>query len=340
MGDPLGIGPEIILKALSILPDHQCSYVVYGQRKHFAIRSLKEISLERQFFEFIPSIEEVEGPGKFFIDLSTDPNQVNPTSSYSDSGRASIQSLERATEDLLKGKSDTLVTAPISKRAVQDAGFAFPGHTEFLAHHFKSEEYMMMLVHQNLRVALQTIHTPLSKVCEEISTHHISTKLRFLKDALRDVFHEPKPIIDVLGLNPHAGDEGVLGSEELDKILPAIEVQQSDDATIRGPFAADGYFARKSWKNCHCVLAMYHDQGLIPFKMLDEGAGVNVTLGLPIIRTSPDHGTAFDIAGKGIASATSMLMAIQLAESLTENRFNGTSEGNSLTYVKRSPDAE
>ena len=325
MGDPSGIGPEIILKAVSILPDHQSTYIVYGQSSKFTLSGLEEISLKRQFFEIVETIDDVKGPGKYFIELQ--PTSANDTQiglGSAESGRASIDALDRATEDLLNNKSDALVTAPISKSAIHEAGFQFPGHTEYLTHRFNSDQVMMMLVHQGLRVALQTIHTPLSEVHRLLSTEKISSSLRFLKETLRDIFNEPDPIIDVLGLNPHAGDDGVLGNEELEMIIPAIKAEQTLHSNIRGPFPADGYFARSTWKTSNAVLAMYHDQGLIPFKMLDGGAGVNLTLGLPIVRTSPDHGTAFSIAGRGVASPTSMLMAIQLAESLTENRANST----------------
>lgn len=321
MGDPSGIGPEIILKAVSILPDHQSTYIVYGHSSNFSIPGLEEISLKRQFFEFVETIDDVKGPGKYFIELKpTSENNTQIGKGSVESGRAAITALDMATEDLLRNKSDALVTAPISKSAVHQAGFLFPGHTEYLAHRFKTEQVIMMLVHQGLRVALQTIHTPLSEVHALLSTHAISTNLRFLKETIRDIFNEPDAVIDVLGLNPHAGDDGVLGKEELEIIIPAIKAEQTKNNNIRGPFPADGYFARSTWKSSSAVLAMYHDQGLIPFKMLDGGAGVNLTLGLPIVRTSPDHGTGFSIAGKGVASPTSMLMAIQLAETLTENR--------------------
>lgn len=323
MGDPTGIGPEVILKALSILPDHNHSYIVYGHRPSFQIPRLDKLSLERQFFEIVPSISYVSKPGKFFIETTQDgeiTQPINPDSALS--GQLSIRALELASEDLIQGNSDTLVTAPISKKAIHDAGFTFPGHTEYLGYYFGAEKVMMMLVHQKLKVALQTIHIPLSEVSSLLSSENLISTLQFLYKTLRVDFAISDPIIDVLGLNPHAGDQGVLGNEEQTLLLPAIEQVRSSGVTIGGPYAADGYFARNSWKKADAVLAMYHDQGLIPFKMLDEGAGVNMTAGLPFVRTSPDHGTAFDIANKGIASAKSMMMAIQLAVNLTENRIS------------------
>lgn len=175
MGDPSGIGPEIILKALSILPDHQSTYIVYGHSSNFNLTGLEEISLKRQFFEFVETIDDVKGPGKYFIELNpTSANETQIGIGSAESGRASIDALNRATEDLLNNKSDALVTAPISKSAIHEAGFQFPGHTEYLAHRFNSDHVMMMLVHQGLRVALQTIHTPLSEVHRLLSTEKIS----------------------------------------------------------------------------------------------------------------------------------------------------------------------
>lgn len=322
MGDPSGIGPEIILKALAILPDHQHSYIVYGHRPSFAIAGIEEISLERQFFEFVSRIEEVQKPGKYFIETTPPTESIGEMGNGTEqSGKASIDALEEATRDLLDRLSDTLVTAPISKKATNDAGFGFPGHTEYLANHSGSEQVMMIMVHQKLRVALQTIHIPLSKVSQQMSSQKLLSTIRFLHETLARDFNEEHPVIDILGINPHAGDQGVLGSEEIEFILPAIAEAKNMGIIIEGPHSADAYFARKAWKKADAVLAMYHDQGLIPFKMLDQGAGVNVTAGLPFVRTSPDHGTAFDIASKGVASAKSMLMAIQLAVTLSDNRL-------------------
>ncbi|MDX1439648.1 MAG: 4-hydroxythreonine-4-phosphate dehydrogenase PdxA, partial [Rubricoccaceae bacterium] len=235
-------------------------------------------------------------------------------------GLAAMKSVETACDLCLKGDADAMVTAPISKEAIHLAGYDFPGHTEFLAEKTKAVGFVMMLVSGDLRVALQTIHMPISQVASQITQERVLVNLRMISDALETDLGIAKPRIAVLGLNPHAGEGGVIGSEEREIIQPAIERARQDGIHAEGPFPADSFFGRRTDKTFDAVLAMYHDQGLAPFKALAMGAGVNVTCGLPIVRTSPDHGTAFGIAGKGIASHSSMVEAIKLAAGIATRR--------------------
>jgi 4-hydroxythreonine-4-phosphate dehydrogenase len=227
--------------------------------------------------------------------------------------------VERATDMCLSGEVQAMVTCPISKEAISAAGYDFPGHTEFIAERSEANSYLMMMVSGSLRMGLVTAHIPLGDVRAQITQAGIASTISVMADALRSDFGIEQPRIAVLGLNPHAGDGGVLGKEETDIIIPAIR-SISGDTNVSGPFPADGFFGRAAWKSFDGVVAMYHDQGLVPFKTLSFGKGVNVTAGLPIVRTSPDHGTAFDIAGRGVAEEGSLHQAILLAAEITARR--------------------
>jgi 4-hydroxythreonine-4-phosphate dehydrogenase len=216
---------------------------------------------------------------------------------------------------------DVLVTAPIDKNSMQQAGFAYPGHTEFLQHMAGSDsEVLMLLVGEGLRVGTVTGHIPLKEVASAITTERILTKARLLYQSLQRDFGVPTPRIAILGLNPHAGDGGTLGSEDKERILPAVRKLNEEGILAMGPYPADGFFGNGTYKQFDGVLAMYHDQGLAPFKALSFGHGVNFTAGLPIVRTSPDHGTGLDIAGKGVADEGSFRMAVWLAGDILANR--------------------
>lgn len=232
-----------------------------------------------------------------------------------------MQSLEAAAHDLATGKVDVLVTAPIDKHSMAQAGFAFPGHTEYLAHMAGGDaDVLMLLVSGNLRVGTVTGHIPLKDVAQAISTERILAKARLLHQSLERDFGIQAPRIAILGLNPHAGDGGTLGSEDKERILPAVRKLNEEGITTFGPYPADGFFGNGTFAHFHGVLAMYHDQGLAPFKALSFGQGVNYTAGLPIVRTSPDHGTAPDIAGKGIADEGSFRHAVWLACDILRQR--------------------
>jgi 4-hydroxythreonine-4-phosphate dehydrogenase len=261
----------------------------------------------------------IESLEKWEVDTSSSTG-VEPGRLTAESGRLAMRSVSMAIEECLDGRLDGIVTAPISKEAIQLAGFDFPGHTEFLAKQTAVKDFLMMLVSGDLRVALLTIHEPIARVAGLITQERILSSLNTLSDALRSDFGVEKPRIAVLGLNPHAGDGGVIGTEEIEIIKPALEAAQATGLDVAGPFPADGFFGRRGDKEFDALLAMYHDQGLAPFKALAMGAGVNVTLGLPIVRTSPDHGTAFGIAGEGVASADSMKEAILRASDIVQKR--------------------
>jgi 4-hydroxythreonine-4-phosphate dehydrogenase len=232
-----------------------------------------------------------------------------------------IRSLEAATHDLATGKVDVLVTAPIDKHSMEQAGFGFPGHTEYLAHMAGGDaEVLMLLVSGDLRVGTVTGHIPLKDVAQAITTERILAKARLMHQSLERDFGINGPKLAILGLNPHAGDGGTLGAEDKDRILPAVRKLNEEGIIALGPYAADGFFGNGTYKHFDGVLAMYHDQGLAPFKALSFGHGVNYTAGLPVVRTSPDHGTALDIAGKGIADEGSFRSAVWLACDILHHR--------------------
>jgi 4-hydroxythreonine-4-phosphate dehydrogenase len=232
-----------------------------------------------------------------------------------------IKSLEAAAQDLASGKVDVLVTAPIDKHSMQQAGFAYPGHTEFLQQMAGSDsEVLMVLVGEGLRVGTVTGHIPLKDVAAAITTERILTKARLLHQSLMRDFGIMDPRIAILGLNPHAGDGGTLGSEDKERIAPAVRKLNDEGIKAMGPYAADGFFGSGGYTHFDGVLAMYHDQGLAPFKALSFGNGVNVTAGLPIVRTSPDHGTGLDIAGQGVADESSFRAAVWMACDIKRNR--------------------
>jgi 4-hydroxythreonine-4-phosphate dehydrogenase len=232
-----------------------------------------------------------------------------------------VKALEHSMNDLSSKKIDALVTAPIDKSQLISAGFKFPGHTEYIASKSKGKPLMLM-IHENIKVALVTGHIGVNEIAKQLNTELILEKLSTLHDSLRMDFSISKPKIAVLGLNPHAGDQGKFGKEEEEIIQPALTKAKQQNMLVFGPFPADGFFASGNFQKYDAILAMYHDQGLAAFKALAFNDGVNYTAGLPIVRTSPDHGTAFDIAGKGKASANSMRQAIYTAMDIYRSRIN------------------
>ena len=321
-GDLNGIGLEVVLKTfedprmmLDLTPILYCG--------------AKTVSLHRKT---IPGLEQMQVNGvanaqdavaKKFNVVHVWDEEANITlgSPSGMDAQYAIKSLEAAAQDLTSGKIDALVTAPIDKHSMEMAGFAFPGHTEFLAQMAGGEpEVLMLLVSGDLRVGTVTGHVPLRNVAEAISTDRILVKARIMHQSLVRDFGINAPRIAVLGLNPHAGDGGTLGSEDKERILPAVRKLNEEGIMAMGPYPADGFFGSGTYNHFDGVLAMYHDQGLAPFKALSFGNGVNYTAGLPIVRTSPDHGTALDIAGKGIADESSFRHAVWLAGDILRNR--------------------
>lgn len=312
LGDPNGIGPEVVLKALAdaSLRD-EAELVVVGSE------AVLEQHAERLGLGADVPVWEV-APG------------VRPEVAWGETtgtaGRLAMRAVERAADACLAGDADGMVTAPISKEAITLAGYHVPGHTEFIAERTNAAGYAMMLVRDNLRVGLVTTHLPVRAVADAVTEAAILGKLRILHAALRTDFGIAEPSVAVLGLNPHAGDGGVIGREEVEIVAPALERARAEGLGVAGPFPADAFFGRRAYERHDTVLAMYHDQGLAPFKALAMGGGVNVTAGLPIVRTSPDHGTGFDIAGRGIADASSFSEAVRLAAAIARRRKGGEGE--------------
>lgn len=319
MGDFNGIGPEVVLKALAGVRLEGLTPLVIGSGEVFdyyasrmddppAWRSCDSPSGIR---EGMINLLECCGPGE----EGPRPGEISERA-----GRAAMQAVKEGIRLCTGDGADALVTAPISKEAVNRAGYRIPGHTEFLAEQTGAERVLMILVSGSLRVALSTGHIPLGKVAERISGQELQEQVALLARSLREDFGIRRPRVALLGLNPHAGDGGVIGSEEIDIIAPAIENASRSGTEVSGPYPADGFFGRGMQQNFDAVLAMYHDQGLVPFKTLSFGKGVNFTAGLPIVRTSPDHGTAFDIAGENRADPSSLREAFGLAAELARNR--------------------
>lgn len=320
VGDIHGIGPEVIIKALRdnrLMLD--CTPIVYASPKTMSFHK-KAIGDNDFNFQTCKSAEEAVNRKINVVttwneDINFELGKGNETS-----GKYAFLSLEKATEDLASGKIDVLVTAPISKEAIGKAGFQFPGHTEYLAHLAGMDEALMMMVSGTLRVALVTTHVPLKDVSTTLTRDKILQKIKALDASLRKDFGILKPKIAVFGVNPHAGENGKMGSEENDIVAPAINAARNEDILAYGPFPADGFFGSPTRSQFDGVLAMYHDQGLAAFKALAFEDGVNFTAGLPVVRTSPDHGTAFDIAGQDKANGQSMRSAIYLALDIYRTR--------------------
>lgn len=320
IGDINGIGPEIILKSLKdnrILIDF--TPVIYGSTKVISFYK-KQLNIQEFNYVSCKSADEIQNKKINLITVWNDEFEITPSVSTELGGKYAYKSLESATNDIASGKIDVLVTAPISKDNIQKAGFQFPGHTEYLADLSGVKNALMVLVSPFLRVALVTTHLPLKDVSASLSKELVLSKIKQFENSLKKDFGIQRPKIAVLGLNPHAGENGKIGSEEQEIILPALSAAKNEDILSYGPFSADGFFGSEIKNQFDGVLAMYHDQGLAAFKALSFDDGINFTADLPIVRTSPDHGTAFDIAGKNIASEQSFRSAIYLAIDIFKNR--------------------
>lgn len=322
-GDYNGIGYEVILKAME---DPQifdlCTPVVYGSQR-MAAAYRKQLEIPTVPVNRADSGAQAKDGHLNFVNVVADDEQLATGRNTEAAGRAAIAALERATADLKAGNIDVIVTAPINKENIQGPDFHFPGHTEYFEASLGEEgdrALMIMASESGLRVALATIHSPLSKVASQLSTELIVKRLEDFNLSLMRDFGVHSPRIAVLALNPHAGDGGLIGKEEADIIEPAIAEANNLKIHAFGPYPADGFFGAGHHTRFDGILAMYHDQGLIPFKAICGAAGVNFTAGLPYVRTSPDHGTAYDIAGKGLADPQSMRQAIYLAIDALRNR--------------------
>jgi 4-hydroxythreonine-4-phosphate dehydrogenase len=309
-GDLNGIGPEIIIKTFS---DNRildlCTPVLFASSKiiNFYRKSMPEASLNWQNVRELNRLnpKQINVFNCWEEEVVINPGQMNETG-----GKYAVKSLMAAVQSLKQNEIHGLVTAPVHKKNIQSPEFNFTGHTPFLKNVFGVNDVLMILFAGNFRVALVTEHLPVSEIAGHITKETVVRKLNLLNESLKKDFGIEKPRIAVLGLNPHAGDEGLIGKEEDTIIKPAVKEAKQNNMLVIGPYSADGFFARHYHERFDAVLAMYHDQGLIPFKALASGDGVNFTAGLPAVRTSPDHGTAFDIAGKGRADESSFRTAV------------------------------
>jgi 4-hydroxythreonine-4-phosphate dehydrogenase len=320
-GDINGISYEVILKTLLDPRIYEiCTPILYGSPKVVAYHR-KALNLGSFNLNSIRNADEANPKRANLINCLDDNIRVELGKSTQQAGEASLLSLKAAVRDLKDKKIDGLVTGPINKHNIQSEEFKFPGHTEYLKEVFGPAEVLMLLVSEIVKVAVVTGHVPLSQVPSLITVDSILANLRILNKSMIVDFAVHKPNIAVLSLNPHAGDEGLIGREEIDIIVPAIEKAKQEGIMAFGPYPADGFFGSSNFRKFDAVLAMYHDQGLAPFKALVFEDGVNYTAGLPIIRTSPAHGTAYEIVGKDLASESSFRKALYLACDIYKNRI-------------------
>jgi len=319
-GDINGISYEVIIKTFQ---DNRifdfCTPVVYGSPKVAAYHR-KALNVNNFNFNSVQSVDEISPKKANLINVLNDNIRVELGKASQMAGEAALLSLEQAVKDLQAKKIDVLVTAPLNRETTQSDTLNFKGHTQFLMDQFKTHETLILMTSEMMKVGVVTGHVPLRDVAALVTEENILKKLRILNKSLMVDFAIRKPRIAVLGLNPHAGDSGVIGKEEIEVIIPSIEKANKEGILALGPFSADGFFGSDSFTKFDAILAMYHDQGIAPFKALNFDTGVNYTAGLPIIRTTPDHGTAYEIAGMDQASPNSFREAIYMACNIFNNR--------------------
>lgn len=341
IGDTNSIGLEVIIKTLL---DEQiykyCTPIVYGHTK-VASYHRKALGINDFSFQVIANAEQAIRNKPNMINCWDEDVKIDLGTQNETGGKYALISLQKATNDLIAGKIDALVTAPINKHNIQSDDFRFAGHTEYIQEKAGATDSLMFLLSDDVKVGVVTGHIPVKEITQKISLEKIVSKLKLMNASLRNDFWIEKPRIAVLGLNPHAGDNGLMGTEETDIIIPAIEAANKEGVFAFGPYPADGFFGNKTYLKFDAVLAMYHDQGLVPFKTLAFNQGVNFTAGLNVVRTSPDHGTGFDIAGKNLASEASFREAIFTAIRVVKNRREqqGLQE-NTLRFSKFSRDRD
>ncbi|MDR3183779.1 MAG: 4-hydroxythreonine-4-phosphate dehydrogenase PdxA [Prevotellaceae bacterium] len=320
-GDINGIGYEVILKTLSDSRINEfCIPVIYGSSRTASYYRKLIPSCENFSLNSINNASEINAKRVNIINCVSDDLRVEPGKPTEEAAQAALRALEMAVSDLKAGKIDVMLTAPFNKNTMQSDKFKFPGHTEYLSSAFDAKNHLMMLIGDALRIGVVTGHVPLAEVPERLSKAHILEKLELLNRTLITDFMIRRPRIAVLGLNPHAGDNGLLGKEEEAIISPAIAEANKKNVLTFGPYPADGFFGAVSYRRFDAILAMYHDQGLVPFKALSFDSGVNYTAGLPFVRTSPAHGVGYDIAGTGKASPDSFRTALFMACDIFNNR--------------------
>lgn len=317
IGDLNGIGPEVALRSFDNEIMKSCIAIFYARKEdlqYIARNEGLDLTINPIYAEHEAKPDVIN-----VVECWKDAFRFEHGKESKEAGNMAILSLRRAVASLRNSNIDVLVTAPINKRNIQSEDFNFPGHTNFIAYEL-NEEPLMFMVHDDIKIGLLTDHVPLSKVSETITEDLVKKKARLLKNSLKVDFNVKEPRIAVLGINPHVGDDGVIGNEDQQILIPAIQNINKEEAFLFGPFPADSFFGSGGYKKYDAILASYHDQGLIPFKTLSFGKGVNYTAGLSKIRTSPDHGTAYEIAGKGMANHNSFKEAVLRAISIYLNR--------------------
>ena len=321
-GDSNGIGYEVIIKSLAdarILDSF--TPVIYGSSKLMGFYRKTLHNIDQMDINVVSSAQEAVPRKINLVNCLPDNIYAEPGQATPEAAKAAITSLASAVKDLKEGMIDVLVTAPINKRSMDESGFGFTGHTEYLQKEFNADEIAMIMVSDQLKVGVVTGHIPLREVVSHITVENILRKLRIMKASLERDFAIVDPKIAVLGLNPHCGDGGLLGDEEQNIILPAVQQAVKEGIQAFGPYSPDGYFGLGNYSRFDATLAMYHDQGLAPFKAIAFADGVNYTAGLPVVRTSPDHGTAYNVAGRDEADPRSMMQAIFTAIDIFRNRL-------------------
>jgi len=314
-GDINGIGPEIVIKTLNRLKPKQLSKTIFICPQNVFNETLKIAPAKFDFY-FSKKIKETENFPKLLV-YPINNVRISKGKATKSSGKTSYKSIITACELAKRNKINSIVTAPISKFALQKAGIRFPGHTELLADFFDVERFVMMFLSKKMKAGLTTIHLPIKDVVKNITKLKIENTVEVVFQSLQTDFKIKNPKIAILGLNPHAGENGKIGKEENEIINPIINKKKE---YLKGPFVPDAYFGNHLYKKYDCTIGLYHDQVLIPFKLMNFNKGINFTAGLPIVRTSPDHGTAFDIAGKGVANEESMFEAFRYAEQIVKSR--------------------
>lgn len=320
IGDQNGIGPEVILKTLA---DNRindiCIPIIYGSKKSINY-FIKKLSIQNFNYDIISDTDKAKAKNTSIINVWDEDLMINEGIEESEIGNYAALSLKAATADLKESKIDAIVTAPINKNSIQSEEFTYPGHTEYLQAEDNAEDSLMLMISEHAKIGVVTGHIPIKDVANKISSEAILKKVTLLNKSLKEDFQVRKPKIAILGLNPHAGENGLLGTEEQEIIEPAINQAKSIGILAFGPFPADGFFGSDNYKNFDGIIAMYHDQGLIPAKSLSFGGGINYTAGLSFVRTSPDHGTAYSIAGQGVANEGSFRNALYQAVQIAKNR--------------------
>lgn len=326
LGDFNGIGPEVVIKALADNRIHTLfTPVLYGSARVVSFYK-KQLNVEDFNYTQVRNRGQLAPKAINIINCWDENLEIHPGKASPESGKAAFVALKQACEDLKEGFLDALVTGPVDKNTIHSEEFPFKGHTEYLTRFFGATESLMLMVNDTLRVGLVTEHIPVKDVAAAITKERIEAKLRVFEQSLRKDFGITKPKIALLGLNPHAGDGGLIGQEDEQIIKPIVTEQKNKGKLVFGPFPADGLFASGNYLRYDGILAMYHDQGLVPFKALAFENGINFTAGLPVVRTSPDHGTAYNIAGKNMAQESSLREALFKACDIFKHRSEPSTE--------------